>query len=102
MVSATSRTRSSSSGVRKKGRRNGQWTRSPKVSFARRIVSNRFSGRAGTRSNVAFRMSFHVSAGLLGAADGVAAPVILSQVLLELKKAQVRECGPHQHFLAHQ
>src|ERR1700674_1538472 len=76
MVSATVRTRSSSSGERKNGRRKGQWTRVPNVSLALRILLNKTSGSADMRKRVDFRMELHSSAGSNGTTEGIVSLVI--------------------------
>src|SRR5215472_13512714 len=79
MVSATVRTRCSSAGERKNGRRKGQWTRSPKVNFAWRMRRNKSSGRPGICKSMGFRISCHCSEG--GSTEGGGAMVTASRTL---------------------
>src|SRR6266404_4756722 len=81
MVSETIRTRASSSGDRKNGRRKGQCTRSPNVSLALRMRLNKSSGSAGTRSRVDFKLACQSSAGDGGRTEGVGALTIGSRAL---------------------
>src|SRR5215472_17205421 len=88
MVSATVRTRCSSAGERKNGRRKGQCTRSPKVNFAWRMRRNKSSGRPGIRKSMGYRISCHCSEG--GSTEGGGALVMASRTL---HRTRGQNCG---------